>query len=138
MPRYIVKLNDGTRDYYLEYSTIVDAPVTFGMSLEEFTDYYRKEYGENSLRFEFPERMTRVEERGTSSRIGYESAEQTMKRNRAGKNGTRLTIPQIIDLYCVNTDWAVCHTSEEEAQGKECPVEGVDPWADMKAEENHG
>jgi hypothetical protein len=28
MPRYIVRLDDGGTAYYLEWSTIVDAPVT--------------------------------------------------------------------------------------------------------------
>lgn len=34
MGRAIIKLNDGKRDWYLEWSTVVDAPVTYGMSLK--------------------------------------------------------------------------------------------------------
>jgi hypothetical protein len=41
MGRFICKFEDKDDVYYLEWSTVVDAPVTFGMSLEEFKEYYR-------------------------------------------------------------------------------------------------
>ena len=62
----ILKLNDGKQDFYLEWSTHTDAPRTFGMSLEEFTIYYREEWGRYAMQREFPERMERVEAKGTS------------------------------------------------------------------------
>ena len=49
MPRYILKINDGSKDYYLLWSTVVDAPVTQGMSLREFKKYYQSEYGEQGM-----------------------------------------------------------------------------------------
>lgn len=49
MPRYICKLQDGDTAYYMEWSTVVDAPVTFGMTLEEFMEHYREEYGKRGL-----------------------------------------------------------------------------------------
>lgn len=46
MPRYIIKI----KDKYFEWSTIVDAPVTNGMSLTEFRSYYQSEYGEDAMK----------------------------------------------------------------------------------------
>lgn len=124
MGRYICKVNEGGRDYYFEFSSVVDAPVTFGMSREEFEKYYREEYGNSSMGFEFEDRMKRVEEKGTSSRL-HDSAEELLRHNRAGMDETCLTVPQLIDAYCVNTEWAICRTPEEEAQGKPCPIKGI-------------
>ena len=45
MGKYIINL-DG---YYMEWSTVVDAPVTWGMSLAAFQDYYLQEYGESEF-----------------------------------------------------------------------------------------
>ena len=117
MAHSIIRLNDSSRDYYLEYSSVVDAPVTFGVSLEEFTHGYRLKYGTESLKQEFPDRMKRVEEKGTSSYM-YVSVEEELTCNRAGKGETRLTIPQIIDAYCVNGGW-----------DGDCPIEGT-RWQD--------
>ena len=94
MPRMIVKLDD----HYLEWSTVVDAPVTFGMTLEEFTEYYQAEYGRSGMR-EFEDRMERVQEKGTSAFL-YDSADDLIAHNRAGKNETCLSKEQIIDYYC--------------------------------------
>lgn len=57
MGRYILKI----KDHYLEWSTVVDAPVTFGMLLPEFKEYYRDEYGRDGYR-ELKHRLERVEE----------------------------------------------------------------------------
>lgn len=67
MPTHLIKIHDyqTDRDFYLEWSTIVDAPITWGMSLEEFTLYYRQKYGTAGMR-DFPNRMARTEERGCS------------------------------------------------------------------------
>lgn len=40
MPRYIVKLERDDREWLLVWSTVVDAPVTRGMSREEFAEWY--------------------------------------------------------------------------------------------------
>jgi hypothetical protein len=126
MPRYIVKLNDGNRDYYLEWSTVVDAPVTFGVSLEEFKQGYQEQYGTEGMRA-LAERLVRVEKKGTSDLL-HGSVDELLQFNRAGKGETCLTKEQIIDAYCVNTDWAVCKTDEEYQQGKQCPIVGTKPW----------
>jgi hypothetical protein len=95
--KYIIKLPCDGRDYYLEWSTIVDAPVTFGMSRDEFEEYYREEYGNSSMR-EFADRMRRVDEKGTSDRRDS-CVEDTIGFNRAGKDETRLSVEQIVDHW---------------------------------------
>jgi hypothetical protein len=35
VPRFLIKLNAGDRDWYLVWSTVVDAPVSRGMSFTE-------------------------------------------------------------------------------------------------------
>lgn len=112
MPRYICKI----QDYYLEYSTIVDAPVTIGMSLDEFMDYYKDEYGRRGMEGpDFENRMKRAEEKGTSAR-DYEDFEELISGNRAGKDESCLSKEQIIEWYC--------RRREECDQGKPCPLMG--------------
>lgn len=99
MPQYIVKLRGDGTDYFMEWSTIVDAPVTHGMSWEEFEEYYRRKYREAGMA-ELPARMERVNKNGTSS-LDQLTARQLISGNRAGSGETELTTAQIIDAYCV-------------------------------------
>lgn len=98
MPRFICKVTDNDQVWYLEWSTVVDAPVTYGMSLEEFKEYYRDEYGRSSMD-ELTKRLERVEAKGTSS-LMHDSADDVMDWNRAGKDGSSLSKQQLIDVYC--------------------------------------
>jgi len=104
MAKHIIKLNDKKhdRDYYLEWSTVVDAPVTNGMSKKEFEQYYQEEYGNSSIG-ELHERMKRVEEKGTSSQV-YKSVESLILCNRAGYDETELTCEQLVEKYCTNPE----------------------------------
>jgi hypothetical protein len=77
VPKYIIKV----AGKYMEYSTIVDAVTTMPMTLEEFTAYYKERYGSESMRYEFGERMARVEDRGTSCAMG-EDVRGTLSCNR--------------------------------------------------------
>lgn len=97
MPQYVIKLSDRGKDYYLMWSTIVDAPITPGMSLDEFKAWYRDEYGRLSFEYELPERLKRVEERGTSCRD--QTLDEVISCNRAGDNESELTKEQIIEAY---------------------------------------
>lgn len=97
MPRYIVKLSDEGKDYYLMWSTIVDAPI-FVSDLEGFKDFYKNEYGNQGM-LELEDRLKRVEEKGTSS-FDHESAEDTCYFNNAGPGGSRLSLEEIIRFYC--------------------------------------
>lgn len=100
MPRYIIKLTDAVfnKEYYLEWSTIVDAPITYGMSLDEFEMYYRTEYGESGVR-ELPARMERVEKAGCSSFV-EDNVLDLVRGNRAGKNESELSYVDILNNYC--------------------------------------
>ena len=73
---------------YFEWSTIVDAPVTYGLSLKEFKTYYRKEYGREGMR-NLDARLKRVEIHGTSSLEG--DVDDVIAINRAGPDECELT-----------------------------------------------
>lgn len=98
MPKYIIKLSDKEKNYYLEWSTIVDAPVSNGMALEEFKSYYKELYGTSSLE-DLEKRLERVEQKGTSSLV--DSLKETISNNRAGYREQHLTYKQLIENYCL-------------------------------------
>jgi hypothetical protein len=95
MGRFIVKL----QQYYFEYSTIVDAPVTFGMDLKDFKAHYRKMNGLNSMR-DLKDRLVRVESKGTSS-LYHDSAEDVLSDNRAGPKESSLSVDELYTAYCL-------------------------------------
>ena len=92
MPRYICKLND----MYFEWSTVVDAPVTYGFSLEEFKEYYKEEYGKLCFEHELPERLERIEKTGTSA--FNQSIDSIISYNRAGPNESCLSKNELIEF----------------------------------------
>lgn len=102
MPNYICKFTDPAtnQDYYLEWSTVVDAPVTWGMTKEEFERYYLEEYGRDG-QAGLEKRMVRVEAKGTSSHLDT-SVEDLIRHNHAGKNEKELTYAQILNDFCIN------------------------------------
>jgi hypothetical protein len=93
MPKHIIKL----KDYYLEWSTIVDAPITFGMSLDELKKYYQAEYGQSSL-LRFAQKLKDTEEYGSSDRNGIDSV---ISCNRAGPNEIPLSKARIYKVFCL-------------------------------------
>jgi len=95
MGRYIIKLHG----YYLEWSTVVDAPVTFGMSPDEFRQHYRDEYGRQGAQ-DLEDRLARVETKGTSSRVDPDLT-SCIDNNRAGPDGACLTADEIYRAYCL-------------------------------------
>ena len=82
---------------YLEWSTIVDAPVTELMTLEEFETHYRYQYGQEGMDG-LPRRMKRVEDRGNSF-FGGMTNDDIIRHNRAGEGETKLTREEIIEQY---------------------------------------
>ncbi len=112
MPRYICKLQDGDKVYYMEWSAITDTPATFGLSLEEFKEYYQEAYGTQGM-LGLPERLERVDKTGTSC---YEttSVDDLIAYNTAGKNDTTITKEQIIEGYCRRNDIPVGTSPNEE------------------------
>lgn len=99
MPHYIVKLTDDrvNKDYYMEWSTIVDAPISDAMSLDEFHNYYREKHGSVGMK-ELHERLGRVKITGCS-RIDGGTLEGLIATNRAGPEEECLSKHEIIDFY---------------------------------------
>ena len=93
MGQYIVKLDD----YYLTWSTVVDAPTEFGMMLDEFNDEYQRRYGEEGMDI-LPYRMARVKAKGNSA--NDLTNDDLLAANRAGPNETELTREEIVQAYC--------------------------------------
>lgn len=79
MARFIIKIVDPitSKTYYLEYSTIVDAPVTYGMELQKFKQWYIEQYG-TSQELELNERLKRVEINGCSGHYPFDSLESIL------------------------------------------------------------
>lgn len=73
---------------FCEWSTIVDAPVSYLMTEEELTEYIKEKYGTEGLR-QLPERMERVKANGTSSLHG-ETKKDLLSCNRAGARERRV------------------------------------------------
>lgn len=94
MGKGIVKI----RDRYLVWSTVVDAPITYGLSREEVEEYVKEEHGNEGLR-QLPLRMERVEETGTS--FHGMTASDVMSLNRAGEDEAEITEAEIYQRYCV-------------------------------------
>ena len=93
MSHILFKLEREGEVRYFEWSTICDAPLTFGMTLEELHDYVRERYGPPGLE-ELPKRLERVERSGTSALPGPLSAEDLLKGNRAGAGETTIGIDE--------------------------------------------
>lgn len=101
MPTYIIKLKDEkfNRDYYMEWSTVVDAPVTYGMNLEDFKNYYKNQYGVSGLS-KLDARLERVEKTGTSGYPPFDNLQELVFPNRAGKGEKEIGLDEILDKYC--------------------------------------
>ena len=93
MGKGIVKL--GSK--YVMWSTIVDAPLTEGMTREELREYIQDQHGRAGVA-DFEERMKRVEAKGTSF-VDLKSVEDVIHLNRAGANEKTLTLEELIKEY---------------------------------------
>lgn len=102
MPTFVIKLDHDKGPFYMEWSTVVDAPTSWGMPLAEFREHYRVRYGEHGIR-SLSERLARVEQTGTSEH-GPGSAEDMIRGNRAGCDEFELTIGDVIEWYCVKRE----------------------------------
>lgn len=101
MPHFIGKLKHPKtkKEYYFEWSTIVDAPITQMMSKKDFIEYYKERFGSSGMN-ELPERMERVERKGNSSCDERDTYRDFIDYNRAGENETRIkTITEMIERY---------------------------------------
>lgn len=100
MPRLILKI----KDYYLEWSTVVDAPVTFGMPLEQFKEYYKEEYGNYGLE-KLSRMLPEIDEYGSTATLRSPDIESNLKEfvelNRAGPKEKELTLDEIYKAFCL-------------------------------------
>jgi hypothetical protein len=94
MVNIIAKLEDK----YLEWSTVVGAPLSVGLSRDEFAAYYREQYGDGKLE-KLNERLDRADQTGTSDREGCD-LEELIIGNQAGPDMSELTLEQIAQAYC--------------------------------------
>lgn len=98
MPKYIAKING----LYCEWSTIVDAPTTYLLTLDQFREHYRTEYGESGMR-QLDERLARVDLQGTSSQLGHTPGDLVAS-NHAGDGGECLTLAELVEQYTLPTE----------------------------------
>ena len=94
MAHHVIKLEK----YYLEWSTVLDAPITIGTTLARFKTYYRRKYGSEGIKY-LQERMYRLEEKSIASSY-YNYADDLIKCNRAGPDETCLKVGELIKVYC--------------------------------------
>lgn len=98
MSRAIVKI----KDRYLEWSTVADAPTTYGMNLQDFKEYYRSRWGEE-IYAKLDARLDRVERKGTSVYCD-DSVLKTVLCNRAGYRERNLTLDELYEWFCVKQE----------------------------------
>lgn len=94
--KYICKINTGGKDRYFEWSTVSDAPITYGMSIEEFRRYYQRTYGEEGMQW-LEKWMPNIEAGGCS--FPGVTLDELIRSNRAGTNEKKLTKRQLIVKY---------------------------------------
>ena len=99
MPRFLIKLNAGDRDWYLVWSTVVDAPVSMGLSFDEAEIDVHQRYGDAGRNW-WPTAANLLKEKGVSTR-GYECSIDVIKYNRAGAGESCLSPDEIVKVYCL-------------------------------------
>lgn len=130
MGRALVLLaDDSGQRWVLTWSTVVDAPVSWGVRREDVTDD--------------PNRLARLDARGhTWLDDDYDSGEEAVAHNRAGHDECTLLPAEIIEWYCVRQQEPppgvghVCHPADlPYGIEHECQVCGsiLTTWADPTA-----
>lgn len=98
MPGFI--LYHKPTDLYLEYSTVVDAPVTYSCTREQMRNHllHRDGHGHDNGAW-IDERLDRAVRKGSSDRDERATLETTISCNRAGKGETEMSPEQFIRHY---------------------------------------
>lgn len=99
MGRPLIRVETEHGERFLQWSTIVDAPVSYGMTEDQLREYIKEEYGNEGLR-DLAGRIARCREKGTSSFV-HESLGEMLWLNRAGPDETEATLEEIIAQYCL-------------------------------------
>lgn len=97
MGRYVAKLAD---DAYVEWSTVVDAPVSWVQSRQQ------------AIKKWSAQRVDRADHNGTSIIDGYPAGstpEEIVAGNRAGPDETEMSVQEIIEAYNADApgEWTV-------------------------------
>jgi hypothetical protein len=100
MPRII--LYHEPTELYLEYSTVVDAPVTVAVPRDEMHSYLVKRYGEGvDGETSTDSRLDRAKAVGSSELWTTNTLEEAVYCNHAGRDGTRMSYEQFVDWFFV-------------------------------------
>lgn len=113
MGRGIIALKDKQENvYYLDWSTICDAPVTNGMTRKELIQYLAENRGYKKCRCgcncAAEAVLAHIDKYGHSWTGLSKPVEDIISHNRAGTGDTSLTIDELIQYYCL---------SEEDTEG---------------------
>jgi len=98
MPRFTIKI----KDKYFHWSTIVDAPITDGMNLEDFRKWYKYEYSSDyneKLFDKMIDTLTKYPAANGNGNPIADTIDEAIRCNRAGKNESYLTAEQIYEQY---------------------------------------
>ena len=99
MGRTLVKMTKGDRVCYLEWSSIVDAPVAGGFTLEELKSYIIDCYGADGVAY-LPSRLKRCDLYGHSALDrDHKTWQEYVSFNRAGENEKQLTPDELWDKF---------------------------------------
>ena len=90
MSRITVKMGE----FYIEYSTIQDAPVEYGLKLEDYRKWYAEEYGRSGSS-NFCIDVMRAD------RGGELLARDVIRNNCSGDKGGKLTYDKFYRAYCL-------------------------------------
>jgi hypothetical protein len=88
------------------------------MSLDELREHVKEQYGAEGMR-ELPERLARVEAKGTSGHDDR-SAVDAMWLNRAGAGESVLTYDEIVQMYCKRSGDIVGHKHDYSSAATDC------------------
>jgi hypothetical protein len=98
MGRFLMKLPD---ERFVEWSTVVDAPVTYSMTEAELTAWHLEEFGRREHEQNFQDRLDRLKKFGTSLKLP-ESAADAAIANRAGEGEAEISLSEIAMRYHPN------------------------------------
>lgn len=93
----LLVLKRGREVRYVVWSTVVDAPITYGMTEDELREYIREKYGRRGVD-ELPARLERCAAKGTSF-LGDRNHYDVVRSNRAGPGETCLSYKRIVEQY---------------------------------------
>lgn len=95
MPRYAIRIGDR----YMEWSTVVDAPISDGMEWDELVAYYRRHYGEAGVE-RLLARQERLRDYGHTLGDTSITVEDLIADNRAGPDETSISADEIYRMCC--------------------------------------